>query len=279
MAELAQNQSPVSREQFSRVNQVRVREREYTQSNRRRGRRAADRGRKATGLALQATGKATTASGKALARGGAALSSTGVGAVVGVPMAAVGGAMVAGGRVVDRSGRLVRKSGQVVADDEKVGLFSKMVLSAIGWFMITWLWIFQLVLTFVLIYGFTFLMGVSTEEPTGAAAGADPGFFERMYNSVAASVSEFAAQQIAVPSILMAWGICMLLCWFVLFVSLFSILMMRWSGSSNVKPLNTATKEMLFMAAVVGYALPLVQAVPWGFFWIRHLRRHGADSE
>jgi hypothetical protein len=214
-----------------------------------------------------------------MVRGGAALSGTGVGAVVGVPMAAVGGAMIATGGATEATGTMLRGRKKRAALKAVVGgvLINTFMLRVIGWFMVTWLWLFQIALTAIVIYGFTFASDLAAPvEPTG---GGVSGWFQGVLSSAVSAVTTAVADEIAVPIILFAWGLCMLVCLLVLFVTLMSLFVMGWSGGSNVKPLNTATKEGLFLAAVVGYSLPVIQVVPWGAFWVWHLRRHGTDSE
>lgn len=273
MAELAQNQNPAYREQFSRVNPIRVREKRYGD------RRNAGRARKVAGAGMQVGGRAVKTTGRATMRGGAALSATGVGAVIGVPMVAAGAAMTGAGAATEQTGRAVRQSGKKAAARAVVGgvLVRTFMLRIIGWFMVTWLWLFQIVLTFILIYGFSFSSELTAPaEPT---SGGVTGYLQGLWSSALSAVTETIADEVAMPMILFAWGLCALICLMVLFATLVSLLFIGWSGGSNVKPLGTATKEGLFLAAVVGYSLPLVQVVPWGAFWVWHLRKHGADSE
>jgi hypothetical protein len=273
MAELAQNQTPAYRAQFSRVNPIRVREKRYGD------RRDAGTARKVAGTGMRVTGKAVKTTGRATMRGGAALSATGVGAVVGVPMVAAGAAMTGAGAATDQAGRAVRQSGKRAAARAVVGgvFVRSFMLRIIGWFMVTWLWLFQIVLTFILIYGFSFSSELA--EPTAPTSGGVTGYLQGLWDSAVSAVTTTIADEIAMPMILFAWGLCMLICLTVLFATLISLQIIGWSGGSSVKPLNTATKEGLFLAAVVGYSLPLVQVIPWGAFWVWHLRRHGTDSE
>lgn len=206
MAELAQNQNPAYREQFSRVNPIRVREKRYSD------RRNAGTARRVAGTGMQVTGKAAKTTGRAAMRGGAALSATGVGAVVGVPMVAAGAAMTGAGVATDQAGRAVRQSGKRAAAKAVVGgvLVRTFMLRVIGWFMVTWLWLFQIVLTFILIYGFSFSEEIIT--PTEPTSGGVVGYFEGVWNSAVSAVTTAIADEIAMPMILFAWGLCMLIC-------------------------------------------------------------------
>lgn len=276
---------------ISRVPGVRREYRINADNRRNRGdsrtERVAKRGTRATlkttGGVVQGGGTVVKTGGSTAMRAGAAMSSTGVGAIVGVPLMVAGGAAYGAGTAAKAVGKVVSKSGDLISIDEgtkkpsKIGVFTVKFLK---WMSITIIFAWQAVCFALFAAAFAI--------QAAAQGGSNTGFWDKIWggdfkgavqdvlqNVAAAAFGEDFAVSLAVG----AWGISLAVTWFFLFSCLLVLLMQKWAHVSNIKPLNTSKKEMLFVVALVFYALPGAQVVPWGWFWLRHLQKHGADTE
>jgi hypothetical protein len=247
-------------------------------------RQIGNNGTRVTGVALRRGGKRMQRSGTKMMRTGAALSRSGVGALVGVPLMAAGAAVRGAGNVNTTAGRnltnqsqttknLLRSKGLRGAkkDIKKRVAATRVNLSVLSMAMPIWFTL-QLPLALGAIAALV-LAGAGQSAIDAVFSNPVTGFLYTLFDSVTNGVEYVTgvnlnvleqAQQAPVA----IFGALQMLVFFIgLFILGFMSTMYTFSGVRCFFGEHAALKSGLFIFALLGYLMPILNLLPWFVLW------------
>lgn len=268
--------------------------------------RAAGKAAKSAGKAAEASGRAMQRGGGAMVRGGAALSSTGLGAIIGVPLMVAGGATTAAGtgvnaagkvskaagRAAERSGKRQRRNGRFERNEprsfsqklsefkdvkklkktvKKYSSVTRINLTTLS--VATPIW-FTLQLPLALAAMFALgLAGVTdavAQEITGSPV---LSFLSSAFDTVTNGIESVTGVNLNVFELWadfaqVVFGGLTLLVFMIGIATLFCMaIMYTLSGIRCFNGEHTGLKTSLFIFAILGYLMPILNLFPWFMLW------------
>lgn len=151
-------------------------------------------------------------------------------------------------------------------------IIGKFVTRIINIQLLTYLWFFQVVMHALFLYfAITYSYGQSVTAGDVGRSLLSLDFLQ----ASAATAAWIASNSLSPAGVIWPWMLSWVVMWFVLMVILLFLYGSKMSGGLiKLNPLNTSSKNGLFLMALIGYALPVLGALPWGVPWVWHIGKH-----